>query len=142
MIEFLPLCLYAARFLILLSNIDAKYKIGLVLLSFLIPIKRHSIDEVSDLNENQRLTFVTTLGRLILYFMFLFVSYEDKLISKTQVYVLLLFIFIHFVNDVIFIVEMIEREDIIKQDIPDVFIPVFLSFIIYNYFCEDSFQSK
>jgi hypothetical protein len=65
--------------------------------------------------------------------MLVFISYEDKILTKKQIYILLFFIFLRFINTTIFLIEKIEEKKITPV-IPDLFMPVFLFFIFTNYF--------
>ena len=145
MTDYLFIILITFRFCVLLSNLSGAHKILILLLSSLIPttIEQSSINDITQLNINQRLVILSTIGKIIFYFMLVFISYEDKLLTKKQIYILLFFIFLRFINTTIFLVEKIEDKKI-TPIIPDLFMPVFLFFTFTNYFLNDprSFKSK
>ena len=109
MIDYLFIILITFRFCVLLSNLSGIHKILILLLSAFIPtsIEKSSINDISQLNVNQRLFMMTTIGKIIFYFMLVFISYEDKLLSKKQIYILIFFIFLRFINTMIFLIEKI-----------------------------------
>lgn len=134
MIDYTFVILNVFRFCILLSDLSGIHKIFILLLSSIIPttIQNGSVKDITQLSINERLYILSTLSKLIFYFMLLFISCEDKLLTKKQIYVLIFFIFLRFINTVTFVLEQIEHK---KQMIiiPDIFIPLFLLFIGYNY---------
>jgi hypothetical protein len=141
MLDYLFIILIVFRFCVLLSNLSGSHKILILLLSAFIPtvIETSSINDITQLNVNQRLFIMSIIGKIIFYFMLVFISYEDKILSKKQIYILLFFIFLRFINTTIFLVEKIEHKKITPV-IPDLFIPVFLFFTFTNYIKPNYFK--
>jgi hypothetical protein len=130
-------CMFASlnvfRLFVLFLDIESETKILLILLSSFIRIvpSSHSISNSSNLSNTDRMFILSFISEIVTYFTLIFVCVESNLLTKEQIYFLLIIIIIQFLNTINF---LIDHVDIRKtpQIVPCYFTYIFILLIIYN----------
>jgi hypothetical protein len=130
-------CMFASlnvfRLFVLFLDIEPETKLLLILLSSFIRIvpSSHSITDSANLSNIDRMFILSFISEIVTYFSLIFVCIEGKLLTKEQIYFLLIIIIIQFLNTINF---LIDHVDIGKSRgiVPHYFTYIFIFLIIYN----------
>jgi hypothetical protein len=130
-------CMFASlnlfRVIVLFLDITPENKILLILLSSFIHIvpSSHSIINSNNLTNKDRMFILSFISEIVIYFSLIFVCIEAKLLSKEQIYLLLVIIIIQFLNTINFLVDHVHIGRS-QGVVPRYFIYIFIALIVYN----------
>jgi hypothetical protein len=130
-------CMFASlnlfRVIVLFLDITPENKILLLLLSSFIHVvpSSHAIVNSNNLTNKDRMFILSFISEIVIYFSLIFVCIEANLLSKEQIYLLLVIIIVQFLNTINFLVDHVH---IGKSQgiVPHYFIYIFIALIVYN----------
>jgi hypothetical protein len=125
------------QILIFLSDIDSIAKIFIIMLVDLTGKYKPFFNPTQLLNHDKqdRVVLTETIGSVFTYFQILILIIENKLFTKSQLFIILGALLLHICSIMNYLYEVPNGESSLEkgQIFPDLFIPILVVFLFYNY---------